>query len=108
MLIERKANQLENSFFQGYLDPESIYNAAKRRGLTKTQLQQIANNLKTILETEYSIRIVANDQKYRNIAKYAYTEILEFYQRLRGTNGFSALHDATAIAYVKEKRGGNQ
>jgi len=105
LLIERKANQLSNAFFQGYLDPESIYNAAKRRGLTKTQLQQIANNLKTILETEYNVNIVASDQKYRDLAKYQYPDVYEFYQKLRGTGGFSAHHDATAIAYVKEKRG---
>jgi len=106
MLIERKAGQLENAFFQGYLDPESIYNAAKRRNLGKTQLEQIANNLRTILEDEYKIRIIANDTRYRNFAKYKYTDVYEFYKVLRGVNGFSAHHDATAISYVKEQRGG--
>lgn len=105
MLIERKASQLENAFFQGYLDPESIYNAAKRRNLSKTQLQQIAMNLKDTLEKEHKIQIVGNDQKFRNLAKYQYSKILEFYKGLRGDHGFSALHDTTAIAYVKTKRG---
>ena len=105
LLIERKASLLENAFFQGHLDPESIYNAAKRRGLTKTQLQQVANNLKVILQNEYKIIPVGNDEKYRNLAKYQYSEIYEFYKNLRGGNGFSALHDTTVIAYVKEKRG---
>lgn len=105
MLIERKANQLENAFFQGYLDPESIYNAAKRRNISKTQLQQIAKNLNDTLVKEHKIQIVANDQKFRNLAKYQYSEIYEFYKGIRGDHGFSALHDTTAIAYVKTKRG---
>lgn len=108
MLIGRKANQLENAFFQGYLDPESIYNAAKRRNLSKTQLQQIANSLTDTLEKEYKIYTVPSDSKFRNLAKYQYSSILEFYQGLRGNQGFSALHDTTAIVYVKEKRGGKE
>lgn len=106
LLIERKSTQLENAFFQGHLDPESIYNAAKRRNLSKTQLQQIASNLRGTLKKEHKILIVGNDQKYRNLAKYQYANIYEFYKEIRGTYGFSALHDATAIVYVKEKRGG--
>jgi hypothetical protein len=105
LLIEKKASQLENAFFQGYLDPESIYNAAKRRNLSKTQLQQIAKNLSDIISKEYKINVVGNDTKFRNLAKYQYVKIYEFYKRLRGDHGFSALHDTTAIAYVKEKRG---
>lgn len=107
-LIERKANLLENAFFQGHLDPESIYNAAKRRNLSKTQLQQISRNIKDILFKEYKIVPVGNDEKYRNLAKYQYSSIYDFYKKLRGENSFSALHDTTVIAYVKEKRGGKQ
>jgi hypothetical protein len=106
MLIERKANQLENAFFQGHLDPESIYNASKRRNLSKTQLLQIVKNLKEILVKEHKISIVGNDQKLRNLAKYQYSDIYDFYKSIRGDYGFSALHDTTAIVYVKEKRGG--
>lgn len=105
MLIERKANLLENAFFQGHLDPESIYNAAKRRNLTKTQLQQTCKNLNNIIQTEYKIQIIGNDEKYRNLAKYQYSDIYEFYKELRHGNAYSALHDTTVIAYVKEKRG---
>jgi cytidylate kinase len=105
LLIERKARQLENAFFQGYLDPESIYNAAKRRNLSKTQLQQIAKRLTATLSKEYKINLVGNDTKFRNLAKYQYANIFEFYKGLRGAHGFSALHDTTAIVYVKEKRG---
>jgi len=106
MLIERKANQLENAFFQGYLDPESIYNASKRRNLSKTQLLQIVKNIKEILVKEHKINIVGNDQKLRNLAKFQYSTIYDFYKNIRGDHGFSALHDTTAIVYVKEKRGG--
>lgn len=107
MLIERKANLLDNAFFQGYLDPESIYNAAKRRNLSKTQLQQISKNLTKVLQKDFNILLVGNDQKLRNMAKYQYSDIYEFYKKLRKENNFSALHDTTAIAYVKEKRGKN-
>jgi hypothetical protein len=104
LLIERKALLLENAFFQGYLDPESIYNAVRRRGISKTQLQQIGNNLKHILVEEYKINLIGNDDRFRNLARYQYSDIYEFYKNLRGSVGFSALHDTTAIAYVKEKR----
>ncbi|MBS1640789.1 MAG: hypothetical protein JSR12_12120 [Bacteroidetes bacterium] len=108
MLIERKANQIETAFFQGYLDPESIYNASKRRNLSKTQLFRISNSLEDVLEKEYKIYKVANDTKFRTLAKYQYSSVLEFYQNIRGNYNFSALHDTTAIAYVREKRGGTQ
>ena len=104
LLIERKANQLETAFFQGHLDPESIYNAAKRRNLSKTQLSQIAKNIKEILIKEHKIIPIGNDDKLRNLARYQYNEIYEFYKGLRGENNFSALHDTTAIVYVKERR----
>ncbi len=106
MLIERKANQLENAFFQGHLDPESIYNASKRRNLSKTQLLQIVKKLKDILTKDHKVNIIGNDQKLRNLAKYQYSDIYDFYKSIRGDHGFSALHDTTAIVYVKEKRGG--
>jgi hypothetical protein len=105
MLIERKAESIENAFFQGALDPESIYNAAKRRNLSKTQLLQIVNNLQQKLQNDFAIRIIGNDEKYRSLAKYQYAEIFNFYKKLRHDNAYSALHDTTAIAYVKEKRG---
>ncbi len=104
LLIQRKANQLNKSFFQGYLDPESIFHAAIRRNLTKTELVRISSNLKSILEKEYDILAIANDTKYRNLAKFQYKKIFDFYKSLRGTNNWSAHHDTTAIAYVKEKR----
>ena len=105
-LIERKANTIQDSFFQGHLDTESIYHAAKRRSLTKTQLQKIAKNLKKIIHTDFNIQQVGNDQKLRKQAKNQYREIYEFYKTLRHENLFSALHDTTAIVYVKERRGG--
>ena len=83
MLIERKANQLENAFFQGYLDPESIYNASKRRNLSKTQLLQIVKNIKDILVKEHKINIVGNDQKLRNLAKFQYSDIYNFYKKIQ-------------------------
>ena len=105
LLIERKANQLSKSFFQGYLDPESILNAAIRKGYTKTQLIQIGANLRQTLENQFGVDVIGNDEKFKNLAKFQYRKILEFYQELRGRFGWSAHHDTTAIAYVKEKRG---
>ncbi len=45
LLIERKAREINKSFFQGYLDPESIFSAVLRRNLSPTQLTTIISNL---------------------------------------------------------------
>lgn len=105
-LIERKALSLQDSFFQGHLDTESIYHAAKRRNLSKTQLQKISKDLKSTIQKKFNVHQVGNDQKLRKQAKSQYREIYEFYKSLRHDNLFSALHDTTAIVYVKERRGG--
>lgn len=105
LLIERKSSQLEGSFFQGYLDPESIFSACVRRKLTKTKLLQIVTNLERTLNQEFGVYVIGNDTKYRNLAKYQYSDVLKFYNDLRGDKGWSAHHDTTAVAYVREKRG---
>jgi hypothetical protein len=105
LLIERKSKQLEGSFFQGYLDPESIFSAVVRRKLSKTKLIQIVSNLENTLNEDFGVFIVGNDTKFRNLAKYQYAAVLKFYSELRAGKGWSAHHDTTAVAYVREKRG---
>lgn len=104
LLIERKAREINESFFQGYLDPESIFSAVLRRNLSPTQLTQIISNLEKELNEEYGISVLKNDQKFRNLAKFQHKEVLSMYEKSRGKHGFSALHDTTAVAYVREKR----
>lgn len=101
-LINRTAQNYENTFLAKKIDPESIYNACDRRNLSKTDLQAISANLVDRLSKEFKIGLVPNTTKYRNEAKHSseYHKFKEF-----RPSEFSALHDATAVIYVQKKRG---
>lgn len=100
-LLNRTAEDFENSFLPKKVDPQSIYNACDRKCISKTDLQGIAKQLTSILQDNYKITFIPNTTKVRNIAKYS--EEFKFYKKIRSTK-YSALHDATTVAYVKEKR----
>ena len=101
-LLSRTAENYDTTFLAKKVDPESIYNACDRRNLKKTDLQIIASNLSTIIFRDYKINLIANTTKFRNEAKFS-PEYRKF-KEMRTTE-FSALHDATALIYVKKKRG---
>ncbi len=44
-LLLRRAEHFNESFLARKVNPEDIYNACERRGLTKTDLEQIADKL---------------------------------------------------------------
>lgn len=100
-LLKAKADNINTSFLQRAIYPEDIYNACERRNLNKADLERIADNLIDSI-SKFDIAIIYETKKYENIAKYSheYKNLLKF----RSTK-FSALHDATAISYVKQKRG---
>lgn len=101
VLLERKSENFDNSFLLKKVDEEDIYNACDRRGLSKTDLERISDNMETTLES-FGVIKVPNSTKYQNIAKNS-----DEYHRLKLVrhNDFAALHDATVLFYVREKRG---
>ena len=103
-LLNRTADDFENSFLPKKIDPQSIYNACDRKNISKTDLQGISNELTINLLKDFNIQLVPNTTKFRNVAKFS--KDYAFYKKIRSSK-YSALHDATAVTYVKEKRGKN-
>lgn len=101
-LLKYKADNFDSSVIQKYINKEDIYNACTRLKYNKIDLERISDNLKEKIES-FGIVVVPNTTKLKNIAKYS-----EDYKQLRSIRNTakSALHDATCITYVKEKRGG--
>jgi hypothetical protein len=103
-LLLRTAENFENSFLPKKVDPQSIYNACDRNNISKTDLQGISTKLLKTLQENFKIQLIPNTEKLKNIAKYS--DDYKFYQKIRSSN-LGALHDATAVTYVKRKRGKN-
>lgn len=100
-LLHYKVQDFDKAFLIKKIDPEDIYNACDRRGLSRTDLESISMRLEELLR-EKEVVLIPNTTKYRNLAKYS--KQYEALCALRNTS-FAALHDATAYEYVKEKRG---
>lgn len=100
-LLKARAENFESAYLVRRVNREDIYNACDRKGLNKTDLQRIADNIEDFLISK-NIFKVPNTEKYRNLAKFSREfESLKLYR----SSDFSALHDASAIYYVREKRG---
>ncbi len=99
-LILKKAEYFSNSVLSKRINPEDIYNACERRNLNRNDLERIVDNLE---DTFYSkgINIVPNTDKYRNKAKFS--QEYEGFKKFRSSH-YAALHDATVIYYVRERR----
>lgn len=101
VLLKAKVENFDLTFLQKKIYPEDIYNACDRRNLNSADLERIADNLETEL-INYSVSIVHDTTKYKNKAKFSNEyESLKRYRH----NEIAALHDATALYYVREKRG---
>lgn len=99
-LLEKKAQYLDSTFLAKKIDPEDLFNACERRNLTKTDLERIANNLEDEL-IKLGLKIVPNTQSYQNQARLS--SEYDNLKKYRNTP-FAALHDATALYYVRSKR----
>lgn len=99
-LIHYKAESIESSLLQKYINKEDILNACIRRKLNRTDLERIADNIDDFI-VKNNISIVYKTDKYKNIAKNS--EEYRTLRKFRNTQ-ISALHDAACIAYVREKR----
>ena len=99
-LLKAKAENFEMTFLQKKVYPEDIYNACERRNLNKADLERIADKLESEIQ-KYGVGIIHDTTKLKNIAKFS--KQFENLKRYRH-NERAALHDATAIQFVKEKR----
>lgn len=100
-LLYRRSESFNEHFLTKKINPEDIYNACDRRNLSKTDLEKIADSLSNILSTKFGIYIIPHTEKYQNIAKFS--KEYNIFKAIRN-NDIAALHDATAIYYVREKR----
>ena len=88
--------------FKKNVNKEDVFCACERRGLNSSDLMRISDNIEDAL-TKFNIRILPNSTTLKNKAKFS-----KEYQTLKTyrSNDKAALHDAMAILYVREKRGG--
>lgn len=100
-LLYRRSESFNEHFLTKKINPEDIYNACDRRNLSKTDLEKIADSLSNTLSYEFGIYIIPHTDKFKNIAKYS--KEYNTFKAIRN-NDIAALHDATAIYYVREKR----
>lgn len=101
-LLTHKAQNLDSAVIAKSINKEDIYNACDRRNLTSVDLDRISDNIEETLTTKYGIYILPNTEKLKGKARYS--KEYEIYKKYRSTEK-SALHDAIAIQYVREKRG---
>ncbi len=101
-LLRFKADNFDKSILQKYVNKEDIFNACIRRHLNKTDLQRISDSIEKTLVNDYNITVIPYTEHIRNKAKFSqeYSNLKPY----RNTDK-SALHDATCIQYVKDKRG---
>lgn len=99
-LILKKAETLDHSFLSRRINPEDIYNACERRKLGPNDLERIADNLEDTLKS-FGINIYIYTEALKTKARTS--REYENFQKIR-TSKVSALHDAIAFLYVKEKR----
>ncbi|SCY73809.1 hypothetical protein SAMN02927916_3111 [Flavobacterium anhuiense] len=99
-LLKNKALNFDKSFLQKKINPEDVYNACDRLKITKADLERISDNITREL-TKFKINILHHHDKITNEAKFTteYEELKKF-----RNSDISALHDATAILYVRKKR----
>lgn len=99
-LLKAKIENFDLTFLQKKIYPEDIYNACDRRKLNSTDLERITDNLeKEILS--FGVGVISDTTKYKNLARFSNEyESLKKYRH----SDTAALHDATAVYYVREKR----
>lgn len=101
-LLEFKSRSLDKVALQKNVNKEDVFCACERRGLNSADLMRISDNIDEAL-TKFNIRILPNSTTLKNKARFSNEyQVLKTYRN----NDKAALHDAMAILYVREKRGG--
>ncbi len=99
-LLQMKAKFFEQSFLQKKVNPEDVYNACDRRGLSKADLERIADNLESTIG-EFGISLIYSTDKLKREAKF--TNAYKAFEQVRNSKK-SALHDAAALLYIHKHR----
>jgi hypothetical protein len=100
-LLKVKINYFDQTFLQKRINQEDIYNACERRKLSIADLERIVDNIEELIVSK-GIRTIYDTTTYKNKAKFS--REFEYLKSIRNSET-AALHDATALYYVKEKRG---
>jgi hypothetical protein len=100
-LLKHKANNFNDVFLQARINSEDIFNACVRRKLNSNDLDRIGDNIESELNKK-GVYVLPDTTKYKKIAKTS--KEYESLRQVRNSDK-SALHDAIAIHYVREKRG---
>lgn len=100
-LLSKKAENFSNTFLGKKINPEDIYNACDRRNLNRNDIERIIDNVEEFI-IKNGISIIPYTESIRNKARLS--KEYDYFKELRNSKT-SALHDATAIYYVREKRG---
>lgn len=103
-LFSAKASTFESNFLSKAIYKEDILNACSRRKLNAADLLRVSDNLENNLDN-YGISIIKDLSKQRNKAKFS--KEYEQFRTIRRSQS-AALHDAIAIQYVKDFRGGKR
>lgn len=101
-LLSKKAKSLNQAIIAKFINKEDIYNACDRRNLNRADLERIADNIEETLNREFNIHIIPHTEKLERKARYS--DEYNSFKKNRSTPK-SALHDAMAVQYVKDKRG---
>lgn len=101
-LLMSKAKGLNKALVSRYINEEDIYNACDRRNLSRSDLERISDNIENFLSDEFNIQTIPYTENFKKSAKFS--EEYKLFKKIRG-NETSAMHDAIAVLYVKEKRG---
>lgn len=100
-LLSYKSENLNSAIIAKTINREDIYNACDRKHLTSADLDRISDNIEDVLTNQYQFHIIPNTTTLQNKAKFSKEySILKQYRN----SDKSALHDAMALLYVKEKR----
>lgn len=100
LLLQKKAEGINKTFFIKQINAEDIYNACERRGLKQSDLEKLIDNLESEI-SKFDINIIDISDELRKTA----FESKEFaiYKEKRQSER-SAKHDAIALYYVRSKR----
>ena len=105
ILLSNRINDFANKDFIGSIRVADIFNACIRRGLDKTSLERIKDNLSRTIQ-EKGIVVIQDAQIHGIIEKAKRSsDYRELFEKRR--NEESALNDTVAKLYVESKRGEN-
>lgn len=102
-LLDNRINDFSNKEI-GLIKEADIFGACVRRKLDRSDLEQIRDKVDKLIAEDYKIDIITEARISSIISKAKKSQEYEYYKTIRYTKQ-SALNDAIALYYVKERRG---